>query len=39
MVHTLDEIRNVESESILHMENSSNQYSIITGLMKGIIRI
>jgi len=39
IVHALDEIRKVQSVSILHMDNNSNQYSIITRLVKEIIQI
>jgi hypothetical protein len=39
IVHAVDEIRNVQSIAILHMDNNSNQYSIITRLVKGIIQI
>ena len=39
IVHALDEIRKVQSVSILHMDNNSNQYSVMTRLMKEIVQI
>jgi len=39
LVQALDEIRNVQSASIFHTDNNSNQHSIITHLMKEIIHI
>jgi len=40
LVHALEEIRNVQTVSIRHIDDNNNhQYSIITHLMKEIIRI